>query len=128
MLTVPAGHPAMTVAGIFTEANIRDHGQIRCLFFYLPDGILDDAVLGVGTAGLFILRFRNAKENDGLQPRFVGALRHLRDFMRGVLPDTGHARDLVSRRDFFAYEKWQDEIMRVQICFANEIANRWSAA
>jgi len=51
-----------------------------------------------------------------------------RDFFPGILADPRHARDFLGGFDFLAYEKWQDEVVAVQICFANEIANRRSAA
>lgn len=128
MLAVTASQAAMAVAGILTQANVGDHSQIRRVLFYLPDRVLNDAVFGVSFSGLFILRFRNPKEKDGLDPRFIGALCDGRDFFPGVLADPGHARDLFRGFDFLAYKKWQDEVVAVQICFANEIANRRSAA
>ena len=118
----------MPVAGILTQANIGDHSQIRRLLFYPPDRVLDDAAFGVSFSGLFIFRFRNPKEKDGLDPRFIGALCDGRDFFPGILADPGHARDLFGGFDFLAYKKRQHEVMSVQIGFANEIANRWSAA
>ena len=128
MLAVTASHAAMAVAGVFAQANVGDHSQIRRVFFYLPDRVLDDAVFGVSLSGLFILRFRNPKEKNGLHSRFMGALCDGRDFFPGILADPRHARDFPGGFDFLAYEKRQDEVVAVQICFANEIANRRSAA
>ena len=128
MLAVTVSNAAMAVVGILTQANIGDHSQIGRVLFHLPDRILNNAVFGVSFSGLFILRFRNPKEKDGLDPRFIGALCDGRDFFPGVLADPGHARDLFRGFDFLAYKKWQDEVVAVQICFANEIANRRSAA
>ena len=45
-----------------------------------------------------------------------------------MLTDSRHARDLFRGFDFLAYKKRQDEVVAVQIGFANEIANRRSAA
>src|SRR6476660_795474 len=114
MLAVTMSHAAMAVVGILTQANIGDHSQVGRVLFHLPDRILNNAVFGVSFAGLFIFRFRNPKEKDGLDPRFIGAL--------------CDARDLFRRFDFLAYKKRQDEVVSVQIGFANEIANRRSAA
>ena len=55
MLAVTASHAAMAVAGVFAQANVGDHSQIRRLLFYLPDGVLNDAVFGVSFSGMFIL-------------------------------------------------------------------------
>ena len=118
----------MAVAGILTQANVGDYSQIRRLLFYLLDRVLDDAAFGVSFSGLFIFRSRNPKEKDSLDSRFIGALRDGRDFFPGILADPGHARDLFRGFDFLAYKKWQDEVVSVQICFANEIANGRSAA
>ena len=73
MLAVTASHAAMAVAGVLTQANVGDHSQIRRVSFYLPDSVLNDPVLGISFSGLFIFRFRNPKEKDGLNPRFIGA-------------------------------------------------------
>jgi hypothetical protein len=128
MLAVTPSHATMAVAGILAKANVGNHSQIRRVLFYLSDRVLNDAIFGVSPAGLLILRFRNPKEKDGLHPRFIGALCDGRDFFPGILADPGHARDLFGRFDFLAYKKWQNEIVPVQICFANEIANRRTAA
>jgi len=128
MLPITAGHAAVAVAGILTQANVGDHSQIRRALFYLPDRVLNDAVFSVSFSGLFILGFRNPKEKDGLHPRSKGTLCDGRNFFSGILADAGHARDLFRRFDFLAYKKRQDEVVPVQICFANEIANRRSAA
>ena len=118
----------MAVAGILTEANISDHSQIRRLLFYLSDRVLDNAAFGVSFSGLFIFRFGNPKEKHSLDSRFMGAFRDAPDFFPGILADPGHARDLFRGFDFLAYKKRQHEVMSVQIGFANEIANRRSAA
>jgi len=83
------------------------------VLFYLPDRVLNDAVFGVRFSGLFILRFRNPKEKNGLQPRFIGALCDGRDFFPGILEDPWHARDLLGGFDLLAYEKRQDEVVAV---------------
>ena len=128
MLAITASHAAMAVAGILTQANIGDHGQIRCLLFYLSDRVLDNAAFSVSSSGLFIFRFGNPKEKHSLDSRFIRALRDSPDFFPGILADPWHARDLFGGFDFLAYKKRQHEVMSVQIGFANEIANRWSAA
>src|SRR5690349_19349844 len=128
MLAVAASHAAMAVAGILTQANISDHSQIRCLPLYLSDRVLDNAAFGVSFSGLFIFRFGNPKEKHSLDSRFIHALRDGPDFFTGILADPGHARDLLRRFDFIADKKRQHEVMSVQIGFANEIANRRSAA
>jgi hypothetical protein len=63
-----------------------------------------------------------------LHSQFVGALRDRRDLFTAVLVDAGHTRDRFRALDFLTDEKWQDEIVRTKICFANEIANRGGAA
>src|ERR1051326_5678022 len=123
MLTIATSDPTMAMAGIFAQTNIGDQNQVRSVFFNLADGILDHPVRGISAAALFILRFRNAKENDSLDPGFVDALSNLGDFIRGVLPNAGHTRDFFPGLEFFAYEKRQDKVVPVKICFANEIAD-----
>src|SRR5207248_1497736 len=75
MLPIQASHTAMTVASIFAQTNISNDRQIRCAFFDFPDRVLDDAILGIGATGLFILRLWNSKKKHRLHSRFVGALR-----------------------------------------------------
>ena len=128
MLAIEASHTAMTVAGIFAQTNIGNYRQIRCALLDLADRVLDHAILGIRTAGLFILRLRDSEEQYRLHSRFVGALRDRGDFFTGVLVDAGHARDRFRALDFLTDEKWQDEIVPAKICFANEIANRGRAA
>ena len=128
MLAIEANHAAMAVAGIFAQTNISNYRQIRREFFDLANCILDHAILGMRTTGLFVFRLRNSKEQHGLHSRFVGALRDRGDFILAVLVDAGHARDLFRAFDFLTDEKWQDKIVPAKICFANEIANRGGAA
>src|SRR5437868_855956 len=128
MLPVTAGHAAMAVAGILTQANISDHSQVRCLLLDLSDRLLDNAAFSVSFSGLFIFRFGNPEEKHSLDSRFIRALRDGSDFFPGILADPGHARDFFRGFDFVAGKKRQHEVMSVQIGFANEIANRWSAA
>src|SRR6266480_8131973 len=123
MLAIEASDAAMTVAGIFAQTNISNDRQIRCAFFDFPDRVLDDAILGIGATGLFILRLWNSKKKHRLHSRFVGALRDRGDFFTAVLVNAGHTRDRSRTLDFLADEKWQDEIVPAKICFANEIAN-----
>ena len=98
------------------------------MFFDLANRILDHAILGMGTTGLFVFRLRNSKEKHGLHSRFVGALGDRGDFILAVLIDARHARDLFRAFDFLTDEKWQDKIVSAKICFANEIANCGGAA
>src|SRR6476661_9533318 len=123
MLAIEANHAAMAVAGIFAQTNISNYRQIRRVFFDLANRILDHAILGMRTTGLFVLRLRNSKEKHRLHSRFVGALRDRGDFLAAVLVNAGHTRDRFRALDFLADEKWQDEIVSAKICFANEIAN-----
>src|SRR5437762_11982576 len=124
MLPIEASHAVMTVAGIFAQTNISNDCQTRGAFFDLPDRILDDAILGIGATGLFILRLWDSKKKHRLHSRFVRALRDRGDFFTAVLVNAGHGRDRFRALDFLADEKRQDEIMPAEICFANEIANR----
>src|SRR5438477_390023 len=75
MLAIEASDAAMTVAGILAQTNIGNYRQIRCALFDLADRILDHAIFGIRTAGLFVLRLRNSKKQHRLHSRFVGALR-----------------------------------------------------
>ena len=128
MLAIEASHAAMTVAGIFAQANIGNNRQIRCALFDLPNRILDHAIFGIRGTSLFVFQLRNSKEEHRLHSRFVGAVRDRGDFILAVLVNARHARDLFRAFDFLTNEKWQNEIVAGKICFANEIANRGGAA
>src|SRR6266513_139111 len=128
MFAIEASDAAMTVAGILAQTNIGNYRQIRCALFDLADRILDHALLGIRTSGLFILRLWDSKKQHRLHSHFVGALRDGGDFLAAVLVDAGHARDRFRTLDFFTDEKRQDKIVPTKIGFANEIANRGGAA
>ena len=127
MLAIEASDAAVPVTGVFAQTNISNHRQIRRALFDFPNRILDHAFFGISATGLFVLRLRNSKEQHRLHARFVGALRDGGDFLAAVLVNAGHARDRFRALDLLTDEKWQDEIVPAQICFANEIANRGRA-
>ncbi|MEY2542964.1 MAG: hypothetical protein QOE81_425, partial [Verrucomicrobiota bacterium] len=72
--------------------------------------------------------FRNPKKENGLEPGVLCLPRFIDNFVKRELKNAGHARDRASFVDLFVYEKWQHEIVRGEIGFANKIPQSRRAA
>ena len=122
MVAVDPGHAAVAVAHVFAKADIGDDEQLGAFGLDRADGLLHDAVFGVGAGSGFVLFVRDAEEEDGLQAggRRAGGLGG--DFVRRELLDARHALDRATRADFLVHEKREDEIVRAEIGLAHEIA------
>jgi len=69
-------HAAVTVAGEFAKANIRNDQKLRRRLLDFPNCPLDDAVLGPGFRADFIFTARQAEKQHGRYPqqRHLGSL------------------------------------------------------
>ena len=68
---------AVTVAGVFAEADVGDDEQLRHLFLEGGDRHLDDALLVVGAGAGFVLLRRDAEQQhpgDAQLPHLLGFL------------------------------------------------------
>jgi len=77
---------------------------------------------------LLIFFFRNPKKENCLKSGVLGSLRFINNFTERQLTNARHARDRAAFVDLFAHEKWQDEIVRSEIRFAHQIAQRGRSA
>ena len=65
------------------------------------------------------------KSKTACKPEFAGALRLVRDLRERELKDARHARDRsCALRQLLADEKRQNEIVRAELCLADEISQR----
>lgn len=122
MVTIHPGNAAMAMTHVFAQANICDHDQLGAPGFDRTDRLLHDAVFRVGRTGQFVLVLRNTKEQNGLKAEIVGALRFRRRLCDGKLKNARHARDWLPPRHTFADKKRKHEIVRTELCFADEIS------
>src|SRR5436190_1368770 len=122
LFTIQTGDAAMAVAHVFAQANIGDYDQFRASSLDGADGLLHDAVVGIGRFRLIVLLVWNTEKQDGLESQIVGPLRFVGHFREGQLENPRHARDRLPRGDPFADEKRENEIVNAEPCLANEIA------
>jgi hypothetical protein len=71
---------------------------------------------------LLVFFFRNPKKENGLESGVLRLPRLIDNFAKRELKNAGHALDRTSFVDLFVHEKWQHEIVRGEIGFANEIS------
>ena len=124
MFAIDPGHAAMAVTHVFAKTNVSDRDQVRALLFDRAQGFLDDAVLRVSAAGLFVFDRGDAEKQNGLEAGVLGATRFIDNFFERELKNTWHARDRAARVNFFADEEWKNEVVWVEISFADEVAKR----
>ena len=82
MFAIHTGDAAMAVAHVFAQANIRDYDQFRASSLDRADGLLHDAVVGIGRFRLIVFLVWNTEKQDGLEPQIAGLLGflcHLRE-------------------------------------------------
>jgi len=128
MIAIDPCHPAMPVAHVFAQTNIRHHDESGTLRLDRANGFLHDAVFGIGATRGFIFLARNSKKKNGLQSQVESALRFISDFAERELENARHALDCLPRLKFFADEQRQNEIVRGESGFANEVADAFAAS
>jgi hypothetical protein len=124
MFAVHTRDAAMSVAHVFAKTNIGDRDEVWTFLLNCAQSFLDDAVFRVGAARLFGFLFRNSKKQDRLKSGILRFLRFIDHFLDRDLKNTGHAHDRPPFVDLFADEKRENEIVRGQIGFADEIPQR----
>ena len=122
MIAVDSGDAAMAMAHVFAKTNIGDRDDFGTFLLNCAQRFLNDAVLGIRAARLFVFFIRDSKKQNGLEPGVLRPLRLIDDFVGRELKNAGHARNRALFVDFVADEKRQNEIVGVQIGFANEIS------
>jgi hypothetical protein len=63
-----------------------------------------------------------------LQAEIAGALRFVGDFLKRELKDARHARDRFPSRHAFADKEREDEVVRAELCFPDDIAQAGAAS
>jgi len=112
MISIHSRDAAMTVTHVFAQTNVGDRDDFRTFSLDRAQCFLHDAVFRVSPTSLFIFFFRDSEKQDGLQPHVPSALRFIDDPLHRQLKNAWHARDWSALVDFFAHEKWQNEIVR----------------
>ena len=93
-------------------------------FFDRANGLLDDAVLGVCSGGVFVFCRRNSEEKHRLQAELGRTLCFRDAFSNRQLKYARHAADLATLLQLLAHEEREDEIVRGELRLADEIAHR----
>jgi hypothetical protein len=112
----------VAMAHVLAQTNIRDHDQLGASGFDRSDRLLHDAVFRIGRCCLLVFFLRNAEEQCGLQPEIAGALRFVGYFRECELENARHACDWFPCRQPFADQQRENEVVRAELCFANEIS------
>jgi hypothetical protein len=119
---------AVSVAGVFAVADVGDDQQPRRLFAQGADGPLHDAIVIVCAGGHFILGLRQAEENHAADAQRLHFGTFLDQFVDGHLIIAGHGADFAPHALAGADEQRQDELRRLHVRFADQVANGWSGA
>ena len=111
---------AVAVAGVFAIADVGDDQQLGGFAAHGADGVLHDAVVGVGAGGHFVLGFRQAEQDHAADAERLhfGALLH--QFVNGQLIVAGHGADFAAHAFARADEQGQDELRRMEPGFAHQ--------
>jgi hypothetical protein len=112
----------MAVAHIFAKTNVRDRDDFRAFLFDRAQRFLDDAILGVSAARLFVLFGGNSKKKNGLESGVQRRSRLIDNFIDRELKNARHTFNRAALVDLFADEKRENEIVGGEISFANEIS------
>jgi hypothetical protein len=83
---------------------------------------LNNPVVGISGAGLFVFLFGNPEKKDGLQPEILNTLCFIDNLLQRELKNSWHARDRPALLQFFAYEKRENKIVGAQLCLADKIS------
>ena len=124
MFAVDACYAAMPMAHVFAKTNIRDRDQLGALLFNRAQRFLNHAVLRVSAARLLIFFVGDSKKQNCLESCVPRGASLIDNFVDGELEDAGHARNRAAFVDLVADEKRENEIVRSQIGFADEIPQR----
>ena len=128
VIAIDPGHAAMTMAHIFTKADVGDDEQVRVFLLDCAHRLLNDAFFRVSAGSLLILFVRNTKKNNCLDASLGGVPGFRRDLVWRELLDPRHTADCASLRDPFAYEEREDKIARSESGFAHEVTKCGSTA
>jgi hypothetical protein len=115
------------MAHVFAQANVGHDNEIAAARLDRPNRFLDDAIFSVGPAGLFVFVARNSKEENGLQPKILGAFCLVCYFAGGELENARHAADRLPFAQFLADEKREDEVVDAELRLANKIPDSSTA-
>jgi len=124
MFAVDARDAAMPMAHVFAKTNIRDRDELGTFLFDCAQRFLNHAVLRVSAARLLIFFVGDSKKQNGLESCVPRGASLIDNFVDGELEDAGHARNRAAFVDLVADEKRENEIVRSQIGFADEIPQR----
>ena len=122
MFAIDPRDAAMAVAHVFAKTNVRDRDDFRTFLFNRAQCFLNDAIFGIRAACLFIFFVWNSKKQNGLKSGVLRGARLIDDFVDGELKNAGHAFDRAAFVDLVTDEKRENEIVRGEIGFANEIS------
>src|SRR5262249_7742511 len=111
MFAVDPRHTAMAVTHVFAKTNIGDRDQTRTFLFGTPQRYLNDAILRVSAACLFVFIVGNSKKQYSLKSGVLRLLGLSGNFIDCELKNSGHARNRSALVDFVAHEKRQNEIV-----------------
>src|SRR5256714_8795449 len=118
----------MTVIGVFTQADVPNHEQLRHRALHAANRLLHDALLVMRLGAGSVFRGGNAEQDDAAQPQCRRALRVLYQFVDRQLRHTRHCLD--SRAESLAVpdEERPDELRWGEMRFLHQTPQRGGAA
>ncbi len=119
---------AMSVVGVFAEAQVGDHQEIRRNLPGKADGLLDDAVVAGGGRAARVFVLRDAEEDDAGYTQFGDLGETFAQPVDRELILTRHRGNLAPEVSAVIDKQRVDQVERGELGFANEVAKSRMAA
>ena len=117
-LAVP-DNSAVAMGGIFTEADIRNNRHLGHRILECPNGLLDNAVIGIGFGSHFIFMLRNPKQNNRRDPQGSHLFHIFHQPVHGKLKDSRHGRHGTSFPPSGTYKHGINQILHAEVILAH---------
>src|SRR5437660_7956417 len=118
----------MTVIGVFAQAHVAHHEQLRHRALHGANRLLHDALLVVRLGARGIFRGGNAEQDDAAQPQRRRALRVFYQFVDRQLRHTRHWFDRRAESLTVPDEERPDELRWGEMGFLHQTSQRGGAA
>ena len=123
-----ANHTAMTVVGVFAQADVPNHEQLGHRALHAANRLLHDALLVMRLGARGVFRGGNAEQDDAAQPQSRRALRIFYQFVDRQLRHTRHCIDSCAESLAVLDEDGPNELRWGEMRFLHQTPQRGGAA